>query len=1248
MNEGIFAPMGVHLALGGATIAIPAPNAEAVEFCLFEGDRETRYRLPHRVGDVFRGHVSGLAAGARYGLRVHGSRALRFNSRKLLLDPWAREIDRPFVTHPALFDEDPADSAPFMPKAVLTARLPSASRPPPRAGGAVLYELHVRGFSIANPAIPEEIRGTFAALGHPVSVSYLRGLGVTHVEIMPAAAWADERHLGPLGLTNYWGYNTVGWLAPDPRLAPGGMAEVRAAVTALAEAGIGTILDVVLNHSGEGDAYGPTLSLRGLHDARWYRARDGIYTNETGCGNSLALDRPFPLHLAMDAMRHWVDQAGLAGLRLDLATTLGRRAAGFDPDAPLLQAMRQDPLLSQCWIIAEPWDVGPGGYQLGAFPPGWGEWNDRFRDDVRQFWRGDAGSLNAMVTRLAGSRDVFGARSTADSINFVTAHDGFTLADLVSHGHKHNEANGEDNCDGTDRNLSWNLGVEGPCDALHDRRIADARALLATLLAARGTPMLSMGDEAGRSQRGNNNAWCQDNALSWFDWTNPDTELTAFTARLIAARHAHPALHGVAPLVGLADASGEMDVCWLRLDAIPMVDADWNSHDARGIAMLLHASGDRVLVAIHGDDREARLRLPPPRTGHAWHLLADSADPARSGIGGEEMRLAPRSVLWFAEMAATRRAGGAADAALLGELAHVAGIDPAWHDIDGRRHEVPAETLRALLAALDLPANSAAQARESLARRRALPPSTASEQLRCYAPPEGRRYAIMAQTFSLRRSTDQGIGDYAALAELGAQASGASLIGLSPPHALMPVERERASPYQPSDRRFLEPVLLDLAPLASMGDSVSAALEVAEPAFAALRGSSVIDYTAVWGAKRPVLEAAFRVMPRGALDAFRHAGGKALEDFAGFAALSERFGPRDMWPGGFRHPGDFGIAAFRAEGAEAIGFHIFLQWLCDRQLAAASAVGPGLYRDLAVGAASDGAEVWSQPGAFLRDFSIGAPPDPFAVSGQIWGVPVPNPHRAAAEGHATFAALVAANMRHARALRLDHAMGLERLFVIPDGARACEGCYLRYDAAGMLEALARESSAARCSVIGEALGTVPHGFQERLAAAGVLAYRVLWFERDAAGFRDPMHWPAFAACCVSTHDLPPLAGWWEGGDIAEAEALGLLAPAAAALARQHRAADRAAIAAASGVAADCTFGPAVAGAVYRHVSQAPCATLLVAAEDLLGETIGVNLPGTDKERPNWRMRYPVTVDALFSDPYAVEILGSIDRHRSVL
>ncbi len=670
LSEGLPEPLGVTADSTGANIAIVAPDAAAIEFCLFDptGTHEvSRHRLPARTGALFHGHLAGLAPGARYGLRAHGPWAPedghRFNPAKLLVDPWAWALDRGFAPHPALFDTgdapDPTDSAPFLPKAILDLPLPPLSHAPLR-GPQVIYELHVRGFTMLHPDIPAALRGTFAGLGHPAAIAHLRGLGVTLVELLPVAAWIDERHLSPLGLTNYWGYNPVALLAPDRRLAPGGMAEIRAAVARLHEAGIGVLLDVVFNHTGEGDEHGPTLSLRGLGNAAYYRLLPQDrrrHVNDSGCGNTLALDRPWPVRLVMDALRHWASQAGVDGFRLDLATTLGRREDGFDPAAPLLAAMRQDPVLRHRRIIAEPWDFGPGGYRLGAFPPGWGEWNDRFRDGVRRFWRGDAGMVGELATRFAGSADLFGAdRRASDSVNFVAAHDGFTLADLASFAHRHNQANGEHGRDGHGDNHSWNNGVEGATTdpGVLARRAADARALLAMLLTARGTPMLSMGDEAGRSQGGNNNAYAQDNATSWLDWPRLDTALAAFTARLIRARLAHPVLGADRPLTGAAVSGTALpDVAWRQPDGAPMAAADWAAPDRHGLVAVLKVPGDRVLVALHAGAAATTLVLPPPRPGLAWTVLADSADPARGGPAARDhLPLAARSVLLLAEVAA--------------------------------------------------------------------------------------------------------------------------------------------------------------------------------------------------------------------------------------------------------------------------------------------------------------------------------------------------------------------------------------------------------------------------------------------------------------------------------------------------------------------------------------------------------------------------------------------------------------------
>ena len=506
--------LGVVVSPRGLEAALDLPNAEGASLCVYDGDREvSRIAMARDAGGVFRGLAPGFGAAARYGFRVDGpydpGRGARFDASKLLADPYAWAFDRPFRLRPSMFkfgDDSGADA----PKAIAGA--PPSGEPGHKrvaADSLVIYELNLRGFSRLNPAIPESARGTFAGLAHPASIAHLAALGVTAVEIMPADAFVDERHLPPLGLSNAWGYNAVVFGVPDPRLAPGGWAEVRAATDALHAAGMEAILDVVFNHNGESDQFGPTLSFRGLDNATWFRLdprNPAIYINDCGTGNCLALDRPLVVDMAIGALRRWMIYGGFDGFRFDLATALGRGPDGFHPNALFFRALAEDPVVREARLIAEPWDVGPGGYQLGAFGPNFAEWNDHFRDSARRFWRGDPGMRGEIATRMAGSRDIF-ARAAAPSkgVNFVVAHDGFTLADLVAYERKHNEANGEGNRDGTDANFSWNHGVEGPTDNPDtlSARAGDQRNLLTLLLSSRGTPMLAMGSELGFSQSGN-------------------------------------------------------------------------------------------------------------------------------------------------------------------------------------------------------------------------------------------------------------------------------------------------------------------------------------------------------------------------------------------------------------------------------------------------------------------------------------------------------------------------------------------------------------------------------------------------------------------------------------------------------------------------------------------------------------------------------------------------------------------------
>ena len=1394
-------PLGVTPTARGVNVAVFSAHATGIDVCLFDasGDKELeRFPLPERTGAIWHGEIEGIGLGARYGLRAYGPydplAGHRFNPHKLLVDPYARALDRRFILHPSMFGYVPGewdlsfsdvDSAPHMPKAIVTAPdAPGTGQFPLRPWEeTILYELNVRGFSRLNAAVPEARRGTFAGLAHPASVAHLKSLGVTAVEIMPAAAWIDERHLGPLGLTNAWGYNPVALAAPELKLAPGGWADVKAAVDALHAAGIEVIVDIVLNHSGEGDELGPTVSFRGLDNASYYRLRPdnpGRYIDDMGCGNCLALDRPHMVHLAMEAMRTWVRRAGIDGFRFDLAPALGRRPEGFDPAAPLIAALAQDPELRGLRLIAEPWDIGPGGYQTGNFPAGWGEWNDRYRDDVRRYWRGDGGLTGDLATRLAGSSDLFARKTPARGINFVTAHDGFTLADLVSHTVKHNAANGENNRDGTDANHAWNHGIEGASDdpVIRAARRRDQINLLATLLLSRGTPMLSMGAECGHSQQGNNNAYAQDNPIGWLDWAGMDGDMLAATRALIAARRRLGLIAGSRFLTGRPLALDDpADAAWLRPDGAPMTDADWA--DPHRAVLILALAGDgrpggpeQVLLAFNRGDHATELTLPEAAEGRIWTLAVDtSAAPLTWGrdtlATGDRPRLAPRSVLALSLGPDPARAGKPAPARreTIDRLAAAAGIAPDWWDVGGTNHTVPPETKRALLTAMGLDVSSQPAARDALEhlaetmQRRLLPATLhgtegapvflplalssvldrAPPQLvitdeaggritvetggsdtprqrmtgwdgrpfdragltlpplpvghyrlttsdgrhdgrltiaprRCWQGEEATRaFGLSAQLYTLRSARDQGIGDFSTLARMAgvAGAAGAATLGINPVHALFPFDRSRASPYHPSDRRFIDPVYIDVTDLGDLPSSpiADALLAAAMPEFEALRASRTVDYARIAALKTAILNArfeAFRTAFYGGTDgtrrsflAFVEAGGAALESFATFRLIeATRQGERwQDWPDGLDRAASRAARATAEADPQGLAREMFLQWLADRQLgkaaeaARAAGLPLGLYRDLAVGCAPDGAEAWSEGARYAHGVSVGAPPDPFSANGQVWNLPPPNPLTMAEGGYAAFRALLAANMRHAGLLRIDHVMGLTRLFWVPDGAKGSDGAYVAYPRDALLAELKLESRRHRTMVVGEDLGTVPEGFREALAEAGVLSYRVLWFERQGEGLRPAGHYPEAAVACVATHDLATLAGWWSGADLDEAAALGLIADTAAAHAARRR--EKAAVIASLVAEGVLAAPPApeepltadIAAAFHAFVARSPARLAFVQVDDLTGETEAVNLPGTDRERPNWRRRLDVPVETLLASDAARAILAAAGAGR---
>ncbi|PYM61948.1 MAG: glycogen debranching enzyme GlgX [Candidatus Rokuibacteriota bacterium] len=718
-RPGTSYPLGATWDGAGVNFALFSENATAVELCLFDEDGAEAAPVPvsEQTDQVWHVYLPEVRPGQRYGYRVHGpyepDAGHRFNPRKLLLDPYARALDGPLHWSDALFGyvvgaaetdlaRDDRDSARGMPKGVVIDpaftwgddRLPRTPW-----SETVIYEVHAKGFTAQHPDVPPGLRGTFAGLCRGPVIDYLRSLGVTAVELMPVHQSVSDKHLVDRGLVNYWGYNSIGFFAPDARYAATGhrgqqVAEFKTMVKTLHAAGIEVILDVVYNHTAEGNHLGPTLSFRGIDNAAYYRLvadQRRYYMDYTGCGNTLDMTHPRVLQLIMDSLRYWVLEMHVDGFRFDLASALARELHDVDRLGAFFDVIHQDPVVSPVKLIAEPWDLGPGGYQVGNFPVLWAEWNGQYRDTARRFWRGDPGQAGALGYRLTGSSDLYGrsGRRPYASINFVTAHDGFTLHDLVSYDEKHNEANGEENRDGSEENLSWNCGVEGPTDdpkilALRERQ---TRNFLATLLLSQGVPMLCAGDEVARTQQGNNNAYCQDDPTSWMDW-RPDRrrrDLLAFARALVAIRRQHPVLRRRHFFQGRPIRGSEVkDLAWFRPDGHEVTDDDWSNLHTRCLGLRLSGdamdevdaagrpvSDDTVLVLLNAHHEGIPFVLPAHRRGLRWEPLLDTAsgssDGRRRGTlrGGEAYDLEARSlaVLLLRRRRQPRRTPGAARAA---------------------------------------------------------------------------------------------------------------------------------------------------------------------------------------------------------------------------------------------------------------------------------------------------------------------------------------------------------------------------------------------------------------------------------------------------------------------------------------------------------------------------------------------------------------------------------------------------------
>ncbi|GAB3196937.1 glycogen operon protein [Pontibacter aydingkolensis] len=667
-------PLGATWDGEGVNFALYADNATGVELCLFssaEDETESlKIKMAERTHQVWHAYLPDLKPGQLYGYRVHGpyepENGHRFNPHKLLLDPYAKAISATIDWHDSLFgyevghpDEDlsmsTTDSAPFIPKSVVVD--PSfdwGGDKPPKTPyhRSIIYEAHVKGFTKMHPGIPQELRGTYAALAHPETIKYLKDLGVTAVELLPVHHFISDRHLVEKGLSNYWGYNSIGYFAPDVRYSGSGMlgeqvAEFKNMVKALHKAGIEVILDVVYNHTAEGNHMGPTISFRGIDNASYYRLVEEekrYYMDYTGTGNTLNAMMPSVLRLIMDSLRYWITEMHVDGFRFDLASALARELHEVDQLGSFFDIIHQDPVISQVKLIAEPWDVGEGGYQVGNFPPGWAEWNGKYRDCVRDYWRGEHSMLGEFAERFTGSSDLYRdeSRNPTASINFVTAHDGFTLHDLVSYNEKHNEENGEDNNDGESHNRSWNCGEEGPTDndstiALRNRQ---KRNFLTTLFLSQGVPMLVAGDELSRTQQGNNNAYCQDNEISWLNWQEADKDLLEFTQKLIKLRRNHPVFcrrrwFQGQPIKG----AGAEDIAWFLPNGNEMTEENWNHDYAKSLAVFLNGHGlhsvgpkgerivdDSFYVIFNAHHGPLEYRLPPEKYGSGWTKILDTSE----------------------------------------------------------------------------------------------------------------------------------------------------------------------------------------------------------------------------------------------------------------------------------------------------------------------------------------------------------------------------------------------------------------------------------------------------------------------------------------------------------------------------------------------------------------------------------------------------------------------------------------------
>jgi isoamylase len=1224
-------PRGAHFDGRGVNFAVYSSVATRVEVCLYDAEDPSRelerFGLHEGVGSVFHGYVEGLEPGTLYGLRVHGPydprRGHRCNPHKLLVDPYARAIHGEVGWAAPLQGYDPQrleqqsngeepgpdrrDSAAGVPKCVVVdERFDWGDDRAPDVPWheTIIYEAHVRGITRLHPELPEPLRGTYGGLAHPVMIDYLQKLGVTAVELLPIHEFADDGFLEDRSLRNYWGYSTLGYFAPEQRYAqsrtPGAqVAEFKAMVKALHAAGIEVILDVVYNHTCEGNHLGPTLSLRGIDNATyyWLMPEARYYLDFTGTGNSLNASRPETARLIVDSLRYWVSEMHVDGFRFDLATTLGRVGSGeFDRHAPIFQIINQDPVLSRVKLIAEPWDTGLGGYQVGNFPDPFREWNGRFRDAVRRYWKGDENLASELGYRLSASPDLYqgGGRHPQASVNFITAHDGFTLHDLVTYENKHNEANGERNRDGSDDNQSWNHGVEGETDdpaiiQLRDRQKVN---MLATLLLSQGVPMLLGGDEMGRTQRGNNNAYCQDNELSWFDWNLDDRRrrLLEQTRRLIAIRRQHPVLRHTRFLTGDFIWHSELkDLAWLRPDGEEMHPEDWQKPSISSLGFMLGGDairmldgkgqrvvGDGLLVLMNAHHEATQFRLPEDGGG-TWLLELDTMDAAKAAgtACSGDYEVGPRSLVLFRQPLDAQAAREAKAA--------------------------PARVLH----------------REAQRRR--------------------RRAGVVIPLFSIRSPSGWGLGEIPDIPRFAAwaQAAGFSVIQLLPVNEVSGAD---PSPYAALSAFALDPVYLSFDACEdferaggrdALSPELRAALEMAASA-------SLVDWASVRALKREAAAIAFdrfqrdewqKQTPRAnQFSAFMRSTRSWLDDYALFSVLHDEFGKSWLdWPPNLRDRDAAAIAGARERHQEALLRTKWLQWQLDlqwrRARREASALGVDLMGDLPFMVGMDSADVWANRHLFRTDAHVGTPPDEFSATGQDWGLPV---YDWAAQEASDFSWIKRRAMRAGELYgiyRIDHAIGFYRTYYRSTDGKASGFTPSEESAQIQLGERVVRIMSRWAEVIAEDLGTVPPFLRPSLEKLTVAGYRVLRWEKDADGYHDPASWPVVSVCTNATHDTESTAEWYDALPVEEREKLRAI-PALASL------------------DPNAPFDPRTRDAFLQAIYEAPSTLALVLLQDALGTRERINTPGT-VDRANWGYRMPMTVDALAADAQETERLARL-------